>query len=239
MKTRIIETQDRYLNLIRNTSSRLRKGYYFERLITEVLNSLNAPYRSNPIESFSLWLAYTNTGYDLIVFNKRIELKYNSPDTVVYKSYLDRDWISREASVMVVNNDNPVLRSKRLLRYLKNKGKRVLSLSDFIKWIRIKLRHRVTSINVYLNRIIKNNIAENIGKAMSHNVGSKISLLLGNLSSLDKPPWELLKCFINKFLKLSSVDHKEEIETISKVLRLYPLQLVLSFTSGPTLKISQ
>ena len=202
MKTRIIETQDRYLNLIRNTSSRLRKGYYFERLITEVLNSLNAPYRSNPIESFSLWLAYTNTGYDLIVFNKRIELKYNSPDTVVYKSYIDRDWLSR-VNIIVVNNDNPVLKSKRLLRYLKNKGKRVLSLSDFIKWIRIKLRHRVTSINVYLNRIIKNNIAENIGKAMSHNVSRKISLLLGNLN---KPPPEQAK----RNVAFLSSDHSSE-----------------------------
>jgi len=198
---RIIEIQDRYLKLIRNTSSRLRKGYYFERLITEVLKSLNAPYKSNPIESFSLWLAYTNTGYDLEVFNRKVELKYNSPSTCVYKSYLNRDWITREAPVIVVNDSNPIWRNKGLQRLLKKHGKKLMSLSEFIKWVRIKLRHRhrVTSNILEWFKIIKNNIAENIAKAIACNVGRKISLLLENLS---KPPWELLKCFINKFLKI-------------------------------------
>jgi len=159
------------------------------------------PYKSNPLD-YRLWLAYTNTGYDLIVFNKRIELKYNSPDTVVYKSYLDRDWLSR-TNVIVVNDNNPVLKSKRLLRYLKNKGKRVLSLSEFIKWVKIKLRHRVTSNNknnYYLNRTMR--VIKSI-RIESYNVSRKISLLLGNLN---KPPPEQAK----RNVAFLSSDHSSE-----------------------------
>ena len=141
---------DTYKLLI-STESRLKKGYLFEKLVVQILSSLNVEYKSNPIESFALWLFNTNSTYDLELFGEKIEIKYNSPNTKLYKSYLVRDWIPR-TNIIVTNDDSPIWRNKKLLKYLKRNGKRVFSLSKFIRWVKGKIKSSITRHIVSMNR---------------------------------------------------------------------------------------
>ena len=178
--------QDRYLKLIHSSTCRLRRGYYFEKLVAEILNNLGVPYRSNPIESFSLWLFNTSSTHDLELFDRKIEVKYNNPNTKLYKSYLKRDWIPR-ANLIVTNDDSPLWHNKKLLKYLKRHGKKVISLSKFIMWVKRRVKSKIrSSITSYKLEWLKRSI-KNIAKAIAYNVSRKISLLLGNLN---KPPPE-------------------------------------------------
>lgn len=217
----IEKIQQNYISLIEQSKSRLLKGYYFERLVGEVLNSLGVPYRSNPIESFSLWLFNTASDHDLVVFNEKIEVKYNSPNTRLYKSYLKRDWLPR-ASLIITNDDSPIWRNKKLLRYLKRNGKKVLSLSKFIMWVKRRVKRKIrSSITSNMLEWLKIKI-KNIAKAMGNYMKHKMIFLIGSLNK--PPPDQENVAFLSSD---NSSSEEEEIETIRKELRLYPSTIEL------------
>jgi len=186
-----------YLNLIGQSKSRLKKGYYFEKLIVEILKNLNVEFKSNPVESFSLWLFNTSTTHDLEVFNQKIEIKYNSPNAKLYKSYIRRDWIPR-ASLIITNDDSPIWHNKKLLKYLKRNGKKVLPLSKFIIWVKRKIRSSITS-HVLNNDLNNGNLNRNrvVVRVVQRVVMSSKLFLKAGFS----PP---LKAFCSKFSNLIS-----------------------------------
>jgi len=126
-----------------NPSNRLRIGYNFEMYIQSLLKSYNVSFKGNPSE-YALWLAYTTRGKDLSVFGEDFEIKYNSPNTTIYDSYLERDWLPR-ADNIIINDDNPL--SRKHLFLLKKHRKRVFRVRQFLNWVLLKLKG-VTSVEL-------------------------------------------------------------------------------------------
>jgi len=207
------ELLDSYLNLISSAKSRLLKGFLFEKLVYKTLDELSVPYIGNPKE-YHQWLRYVSKGYDLIIYGVKIELKYNSPKTNIYRSYLLRDWISREALIIVVNNDNPVRNNKGLLRLLKKHGKKLMSLTQFLKWVKRKLRFRKKSSH---NRVTRHILSLNRSVVSLYILERVLEcVLVSNLFFKEgfSPPF---KAFCSKFLNLISSLHKS-LSKLSKTI---------------------
>ena len=202
------EIVDSYLNLISSAKSRLRRGYYFEKLIVEILKNLNVEFKSNPVESFSLWLFNTSSTHDLELFGKKVEIKYNSPNSKLYRSYLKRDWLPR-ARIIVTNDDSPIWHNKKLLKYLKRNGKRVLSLRKFIMWVKRRIKSSITS---YINDLNTSVVPIKVLRVFWKLVHRGLMVSSWFLKAGFSPP---KRAFCSKILSLFSGLHK----LLQKMLR--------------------
>ena len=117
--------------ILKDSYSRLWKGYTFEMFIQDLLTERGIDFYGNPRE-WREWLKYTNTGYDLIIifpFSKRkikVEIKYL--EKKIYPSWFKRDWESRSADIFVTS-DKCFIPSKLRHRL------RIFNVSEFLTWI--------------------------------------------------------------------------------------------------------
>jgi len=110
--------------------SRLEKGFLYEQVGWNLLDSIDATYVSNPKE-FSLWIRYTGTGHDLKIYGYKAEFKYTSKP--IYHSWFLRDWLSRDADIFVTNNIWHVPAEDREL--LKQRGKKLMDHFQFFWYV--------------------------------------------------------------------------------------------------------
>ena len=148
-------------------SSRMDKGYEFERYVQELLEEKGIQYVGNPKE-WSKWLRYTATGYDIRVYVPSrgwIKVECKLALKHVYHSWFVRDWLSRRASIIVCND--PWKLSYKDRKELERRHIKLLTPTQFLCYITKLIHKGVTS--VYLN------IFKNMSEAMSERVCLSVS----------------------------------------------------------------
>jgi hypothetical protein len=90
-----------------NISQRDVKGYYFEVLVSKLLNKSGIDYTANPLDDIKVWKQYQGKGSDFKIPSLNIELEAKSGYAKIFKSWTLRDWITRfsyrnETRVIVV-----------------------------------------------------------------------------------------------------------------------------------------
>jgi hypothetical protein len=135
---------------LKDTRSRLRKGYDYESQVWTLLDSYRIDYKSNP-KDYLEWLKRTGEGFDLRVFTVKkgwlkVEAKFTSKP--IYHSWFVRDWLSRDAEIIVTNNIWHVPSNDRIM--LKQRGIKLLGTFQFLSYI-IRL-NRVTRFTLNMSR---------------------------------------------------------------------------------------
>lgn len=132
-----------------DSRSRLEKGFDYEKSVWNLLEGYKIEYEGNP-KDFCSWKRVVGKPYDLRVFTVRkgwlkIECKFTTKR--IYHSWFIRDWLSRDANIIVTNNIWNVPYADRGL--LKEKGIKLMDTYQFLSYVIRLCKRRVTSL--YLN----------------------------------------------------------------------------------------
>jgi hypothetical protein len=105
-------------------SRRDNKGYNGELLVKYKLDYLGYLYQSNPLENILVWKQYQAKGPDFRV-NGNIELEVKNTDSIIYSSWIVRDWTPRFSyhnETRVVTCPNDIKLSVKVLEGLFNRN---------------------------------------------------------------------------------------------------------------------
>jgi hypothetical protein len=162
------------------------KGYLFEmRCKAELGNIPNVVYHGNPT-AYSDWLHHHNeNSFDATITypngeTEKLEMKYVSDGVKIFPSWFERDWLTRDAPIIVTNN--PTAISYQCKRKAEKMGKKILSESEN----KVRIGKKIHNIlhdkyllypnkYLYLNSLI-GNIISNI-QARTKIITSKIGIL--------------------------------------------------------------
>jgi hypothetical protein len=116
--------------------SRNFKGYSFEMFCKTVDGDIpNTSYIGNPT-NFSDWLQHHNeNSFDATITypngtSEKLEMKYVSDGVKIESSWFNRDWLSRDADIIITNNPSAVKYKDR--RKAKSMGKKIMTPSEFL-----------------------------------------------------------------------------------------------------------
>ena len=154
------------------------KGYWFEIMVCkrELASIPNIRYNCNP-SAYNDWLQnHSKNSFDAVVTysngtSENLEMKSVSDGVKIQSSWFRRDWLTRDAKIIVTNNPTAIsYRDKRIAEKL---GKKILSVSEAKVYISNKIYkilhpNQLSSWNSLITNII-NNILE-----FSSKINSKI-----------------------------------------------------------------
>ena len=115
--------------------SALFKGFYHEMYDQEILNRNHIEFLGNP-NTFQEWKKHTQKGYDLKVKSRKgiwytVECKFTS--TPVYPSWVERDWLSRDADIYVTDNKWNVAYEER--QRIKEEGSKLMDIFELLEFL--------------------------------------------------------------------------------------------------------
>lgn len=201
----MIDISRELISLSVSPLNNLETGFCGESILWKILDSLEVPYKSNP-KQYEAWLETTNTGYDLIVYGKKVEVKFLRKGKRLYPSWFKRDWLSKDCDIIVTSFLSNL--SEDEIELAREKGIEIMSYRQFADWVFLeKLKNEGNKL--YLNKNIEirstNNKRSNI---LSKSIVTKV------LTNEDSPPRKLLT------LLNSSVQVAKALDLSRKFLRV-------------------
>lgn len=130
-----------------NLNSR-EKGFWYESFVKTLLKTNRAVFFGNS-DSYSNWKSSQIEGCDLKITypngkTEKVELKMTLGH--IYDSWFRRDWESRDADIFVTNSVYDVPYEAR--RRIREKGKKLMSTTEFIIYVQKKMRgNKLSSLN--------------------------------------------------------------------------------------------
>jgi hypothetical protein len=139
------------------------KGFTFEMLCKNLFEKiLNVRYIGNP-SNYSNWLQNHNrNSFDGIITysngtRENLEMKFVSEGVKIESSWFNRDWLTRDANVIVTNNPTSIKYEDK--RKAERLGKKILSVSEALVYLSKKAHNllhpnQLSSWNSHISNII-------------------------------------------------------------------------------------
>jgi hypothetical protein len=128
--------------------TRYQKGFWYERFSQILLETNNIVFCGNPL-SFEEWKKGQIEGYDFKVKfpnGKTVKVECKMLLGPIYPSWFYKDWLPRDADIYITNNVYAVPYKCR--KILRERGKKLLSTTEFIMYVQKRIRGNKYS---YLN----------------------------------------------------------------------------------------
>jgi len=133
--------------------NRLEKGFWYEMHIQRLLKANNVDFSGNS-NSYSEWISYQAKDYDIRINlpnGKTIRVECKLALKPVFHSWFERDWLSRDADVIVTNDIHVIDYEDR--KTLEGSGKKLLSTTEFVMYIQKTIKGN-KSIDLNLSNLI-------------------------------------------------------------------------------------
>jgi hypothetical protein len=179
-------------NSLKNCSN-LQKGYLFEMYTQSVLHNLGVRYEGNPTQ-YEVWLSHKSSPHDAKVKLRDVWFKMECKLCLkpIFRSWFERDWLSREADVYVTNNKEAI--PKKCRKELRRRGKKLFNIAELVKWIQKK---QIQGPKPLTNRIFE---------YTRHLLSSIVNISSNTIRSTEKACFSTMK--IGKLLSFSEKDVK-------------------------------